>query len=148
MTLREWVAQHPDEIISEDASRTAVAPLLAVIAREITDAEGVPSDDGRLQHAFAACLAAARAALAACGLRIRPSAHHRLAIESLQHTLGLPDSEIRHLDEIRRMRARAVYDQVGIASRGDAQAALAAARGVADRLTTWLAHEHPDISPK
>jgi len=68
MTLREWVAQHPDEIISEDASRTAVAPLLAVIAREITDAEGVPSDDGRLQHAFAACLAAARAALAAYGL--------------------------------------------------------------------------------
>ena len=80
MTLSDWAAQHRDEIIAEDASRAAVTPLLAVIGREITDAEGVPSDDGRLEHALAACLAAALAALAACGAqalldgaaRIRP----------------------------------------------------------------------------
>jgi len=148
MTLSEWAAQHRDEIIAEDASRAAVAPLLAVVAREITDAEGVPSDDGRLEHAFAACLAAARAALAACGYRLRSSAHHYLAIESLQYTIGLIDSEISQLQKLRRMRARAMYDQVGIASREDAKAALAAARAVADRLTAWLSAEHPDLLPK
>jgi len=145
MTLSEWAAQHRDEIIAEDASRVAVAPLMAVVAREITDAEGVPSDDGRVEHAYAACLAAARAALAACGYRLRSSAHHYLAIESLQYTIGLTDSEISQLQKFRRMRARAMYDQVGIASREDAQAALAAARRLRERLTTWLTQEHPEV---
>jgi hypothetical protein len=52
MTLREWAAQRPDEVIPEAANRASVPALLAVLAREITDAEGVPSDDGRLEHSF------------------------------------------------------------------------------------------------
>jgi len=148
MTLSDWAAQHRDEIIAEDANRAAVAPLLAVVAREITDAEAVPSDDGRLVIAFAACLAAARAALAACGYRLRASAHHYLAVESLRYTIGLSDNEVSELQKLRRMRARAMYDQVGIASREDAQAALAAARALADRVTTWLMREHPELSLK
>jgi hypothetical protein len=146
MTLSEWAAQHRDEVIAEDATRTAIAPLLAVIAREITDAEGVPSDDGRLEHAFTACLTVARMALVACGYRLRSTAHHYLAIESLQYTLGLTEAEVSQLQRLRRMRARAMYEQVGIASREDAQAALAAARAVAARLNEWLAREHPDKS--
>ena len=117
MTLSEWAAQHPDEIIAEDASRAAVPSLVAVVAREVADAAGVPSDDGRLEHAFAACVTAARAALAACGYRIRSSAHLYLAIESLEYTLGIPRDEVHRLQTDRRMRARAMYDQVGIASR-------------------------------
>ena len=148
MTLREWAAQHPEEIITEEASRTAVPALVAVVAREIADAEGVPSDDGRLEHAFAACVAAARAALCACGYRIRSRAHHYLAIESLQYTLGLCSEELHRLQTYRRMRARTMYDQVGIASREDAQAALAAAKAVASRLTAWLAQEHSDLLPR
>lgn len=148
MTLTEWAAQHPDEIIPEDASRVAVPSLVAVVAREVADAEGVPSDDGRLEHAFAACVAAARAALAACGYRVRSSAHHYLAIESLEYTIGLPRSEVRQLQTYRQMRARAMYDQVGIASREDAQAALTTARALADRLNAWLFQEHPDLLPK
>jgi hypothetical protein len=113
MTLSEWAAQHPDEIIAEDASRAEVQSLVAVVGREVADAEGVPSDDGRLEHAFAACVAAA---LAACGHRIRSSAHHYLAMESPQYTVGLRSEEVHRLQTYRRMRARAMYDQVGIAS--------------------------------
>ena len=83
-----------------------------------------------------------------CGYRLRSSAHHYLAIESLQYTIGLSDSEVSELQKLRRMRARAMYDQVGAASREDAQAALEAAKAVAERLTTWLVQEHPDLSPK
>ncbi len=145
MTLSEWAAQHRDEVIAEGATRTAIAPLLAVIAREITDAEGVPSDDGRLEHAFTSCLTVARTALVACGYRLRATAHHYLAIESLQYTLGLTEGEVSQLQRLRRMRARAMYDQVGIASREDAEAALTAARGLRDHLSAWLASEHPDL---
>jgi hypothetical protein len=69
-------------------------------------------------------------------------------VESLQHTLGLPDGEVSQLQTLRRMRARAVYDQVGVVSREDAQAALAAARRMRGQLLTWLAREHPDLLPK
>jgi hypothetical protein len=55
MTLSEWVAQHRDEIVAEDAARKATETLTGVIAREIADAESVPSDDGRFEHAVAAC---------------------------------------------------------------------------------------------
>jgi hypothetical protein len=92
--------------------------------------------------------AAARAALAACGYRLRTSAHHYLVVESLEYTIGLSGDEVRRLQTYRRMLARAMYDQVGAASREDAQAALGAAKAVAERLTRWLAREHPDLSPK
>jgi hypothetical protein len=46
------------------------------------------------------------------------------------------------------MRAQAMHDQIGIASREDAQAALAAARALADRLESWLASEHPGLRPE
>jgi hypothetical protein len=148
MNLREWAAQHP-EIIAEAANRTSVTALFSVLAREISDAEGVPSDDGRLEHSFAACLTAARAALAACGYRIRSGGnHHFLAIESLQYTLGLPEGEVSQKQKFRRMRSRAMYDLVGVASYEDAQAALTAARRLREQLTAWLTAEHPDISPQ
>jgi hypothetical protein len=134
--------------VEEAASPQTIALLQPLVSREIADAESVLSDDGRLEHAFAACLAAARAALAACGYRLRTSAHHYLAIESLQYTLGLGEAEVRQLQTYRRMRARAMYDQVGAASREDAEAALGAAKAVAERLTTWLVGEHPDLSPR
>jgi hypothetical protein len=146
MTLSDWAAQHPDEIIAEATSRAGVARLLAVVAREITDAKGVPSDDGRLEHAFAACLAIARAALAACGYRLRSSAHHFLAIESLQHTIGLTESEVTQLQRFRGMRSRAMYEKVGIVTATDAQAALAAAHRLRERLTAWLGEEHPELA--
>jgi hypothetical protein len=148
MTLRDWVAQHRNEVVPEDASRSAVALAVALVDRHIGDAEGVPSDDGRLEHAFAACLASARAALAACGYRLRSSAHHYLAIESLQYTIRLTDDEVSQFQNLRRMRARAMYEQVGVVSSKDAEAALAAARHLRIQLAAWLAREHADLAPQ
>jgi hypothetical protein len=52
---------------------------------------------------------------------------------------------VRQLQTYRQMRARAMYDQVGIASREDAQAALAAAKALADRLNEH-SPEHLNVS--
>ena len=146
MTLSEWAAQHPDEVLVDEVADAAVRSLVAVVARELADAESVRSDDGRLEHAFAACIAAARAALAASGYRLRTTAHHYRAIESLEFTLSVGSQEVHLLQSYRRMRARAMYDQVGAASREDAQAALASARAVAERLTAWLESESDSSS--
>jgi hypothetical protein len=123
--------------------------LLQVAERELGDAASVRSDDGRLEHAFAACLAVAAAALAACGYRVRggASAHHYLLVESLRCTLDLSAGEAQELQDYRMKRSRSRYEQAGVITRTEADAAIAAARRLQARVTTWLAQAHPDLSP-
>jgi hypothetical protein len=99
MRLSDWADQHRKQLREEPPDAAAMRALLAVVDREIGDAQGVPSDDGRLEHAHAACVAAARAALAASGYRLRSgiSGHHGLAVESLLHTVGLRDRDVNEL---------------------------------------------------
>jgi hypothetical protein len=147
MTLREWANQHRGELHDEAPTQQAIADLLAVAEREIGDAESVRSDDGRLQHSFAACLAAANAALLACGFRLRQGAmaHHYLLLDSLQHTVGLAPAEAHELQRYRQKRSRAVYERTGVVTRTEAEAAGAAALRLQERLRSWLAAEHPSL---
>ena len=148
MRLSDWVGQHRSELIEVVPTTAAIGALLAVLEREIRDAAGVPSDDGRLEHAFAACLAVGRAALAASGYRLRSGAsgHHYLALESLILTLKISEDELDQLQGYRRMRSRAMYEQVGIVTATEARMALATAHGLQERLSTWLAQEHLDLT--
>ncbi len=147
MRLSDWVGQHRSEVIEAAPTPAAIGALLAVLDREIRDAAGVPSDDGRLEHAFGACLAVGRAALAASGYRLRSGAsgHHYLALESLIFTLGISAEELDQLQTYRRMRSRAMYEQVGIVTATEARTTLATARRLQERLLTWMALEHPSL---
>ncbi len=135
MTLSEWAEQHRADLQQEPPSAATIRALLQVADREIGDAESVRSDEGRLQHAFGACLAVASAALAASGYRVRKgaSAHHYLLLESLLHTLGLTPGEVNELQDYRKKRSRSAYEQVGVVTRTEADAALLAARGLRER---------------
>jgi DNA-binding transcriptional ArsR family regulator len=44
-------------------------------------------------------------------------------------------------------RSLSVYERAGIVTSTEAEAALAAARRLRDRLSAWLAAEHPGLSP-
>jgi len=148
MKLREWMDQHRNEVLEAAPTRQAIADLIAVTHREIGDAESVRSDDGRLEHAFAACLAAASAALLACGFRLRQGtgAHHYRLIESLEHTLGLTRRETQELEKYRGKRSRSMYERIGVVTRTEADAALAAARRLRGRVISWLAARHPNLA--
>jgi hypothetical protein len=66
-------------------------------------------------------------------------------IESLECTLGLTPGQIKELQDYRKKRNLSVYERAGIVTSTEAQAALAAARGLRDRLSAWLASEHPGL---
>jgi hypothetical protein len=140
MNLSEWVKQHRDGLRQEAPAAEVIVNLRAVAEREIADAESVLSDDGRLEHAHAACLALANAALAACGYRVRSGAsgHHFLTLDSLQYTLNLSEERVGELQEFRRKRSRSMYEQVGVVTNTEAGAALAAARQLSDEFERWL----------
>lgn len=148
MTLHEWADQHRDDLRQETPRAAAIRALLQVADRELRDAESVWSDDGRLEHAFAACLAVAALALAASGYRVRQgaSAHHYLLVESLHHTLKLTPAEVKELQDYRKKRSRSMYEQVEVVTKTEADAALTAAQQLRDRSAMWLAQEHPDLS--
>ena len=148
MTLSEWVAQHPDAVRAQPPRADAVAALWNVVARELRDAESVWSDDGRLEHAFAACLGVAAVALAARGYRLRHGAlaHHYLLVSSLEHTLGLSADEVEALDAFRRKRGRARYERVGLVTRTEADSALLTARALRARCADWMAETCPDLA--
>jgi len=148
MTLDEWVEQHRADLKREEPSGAVVADLAMVADREIGDAETVRSDDGGLEHAFAACLAIAGAALAASGYRVRHGApaHHYLLIDSLEHTLELAPAEVQELQDYRKKRGRSMYETVGLVTATEARSSRAAARRLRERLASWLAQKHPDLT--
>lgn len=150
MTLNEWADLHRSDLVAEPPKRGLIAELCAVADREIRDAETVESSDGRLGHAHTACLTVAAAALAASGYRTRHGslAHHWRLIESLEYTLGLTPGQVKELQDYRKKRSLSVYERAGVVAPGEADAALAAARRLRDRLSAWLAAEHPDLLPK
>jgi len=148
MTLDEWIAQHRNDLREDEPRPETIRVLLEVADRELRDAESVWSDDGRLEHAFASCLAVASAALATCGCRLRkgaPSHHYRL-LESLVFTLGLSPKDVQELQEFRKKRSRSMYEQVGVVTRTEADAAVASARHLRGEVVAWLAREHPDLT--
>lgn len=148
MKLREWAEQHGDDLKREQPRAPAMADLLAVAAREIGDAESVLSDDGRLEHAPAACLAIAAATLAASGYRTRHGApsHHHLLIESLQYTVGVTSAEENELQLYRQKRSRSMYKKVALVTETEARAALNAAKRLKEQATAWLTREHPGLA--
>jgi len=145
MTLAQWAEQHRDEVRQEGPDPAAVRARLRVLARHLRDASRVDTDDGRFEQAFAACLAAADAALAAAGYRVASPAHHYRAVESLAYTLGLEEGRVRELDRYRRKRAAVVYQDTGLVTPQEAESALAIARALQQQLLAWLADKHPEI---
>jgi hypothetical protein len=106
MNLEQWVQNNQDELKPENPNTSAIKELISVAEREITDAKSVSSSEGKLTHAYAACLSIGRAALAVCGFRIRGGArsHHYKSIASLEYTIGLTAEEVRAIQNYRQAR--------------------------------------------
>lgn len=106
-----WLQRH-------DAAEDEIANLLAIVDREIQDAD-VPglSLDAQLGMLYNAALKLADVALRLRGYRAhRDNAHYR-TIASLPMTLG-PDwvDSAGFIDHIRVLRHRSDYESVGVAS--------------------------------
>jgi hypothetical protein len=124
-----------------------VTAILALADRDLEQSQ-IPglSADWQLGTAYNAALQCARAALAACGYRVRrrPGQHY-WTIRSLEFTIGLDAATVDVLDGFRRKRHAAEYERPGCVSVGEANQMLAMARTLRADVQAWLAAHHPAL---
>ncbi len=148
MTLEQWVQNNLDDLNSERPDPSAIKELISVAEREITDAESVISAEGKLTHAYMACLSIGRAALAVCGYRIRGGAksHHFKGVASLEYTVGLPSEEVSEIQNYRQARHQSIYDFASVVSESKAHCALKTAESLLKKFREWMKANHPEFS--
>lgn len=148
MTLEQWVQNNLDDLNSERPDTSAIKELISVTEREITDAESVISAEGKLTHAYMACLSIARAALAVCGYRIRGGAksHHYKGVASLEYTVGLSSEEVSEIQNYRQARHQSIYDFASVVSESKADCALKTAESLLKKFREWMKANHPEFS--
>lgn len=117
-------------------------------ARELADAAVLGlSSDGSFEHAYAAALTLATAAVRAEGLRIHGPDHHRLTFDALREISdGRWRDLARYLQHCRSRRNRAVYDTTGAASAAEAEELRDQAVRFKADLEGWLGREHRDLT--
>ncbi len=135
MNLQHWVQNNLDDLTSTLPDKDEAEELIRVAEREITDAGSVFSSEGKLTHAYAACLCVGRAALVLSGYRVRSGvkSHHYKAIESLEFTVGLTPDKVREIQHYRQTRHQSIYDHADTVSVGTAESALCSCRRVTEQ---------------
>ena len=116
MTLHEW--EENGWLKRHEASPGEIENLLGIVERELRDAtvEGI-SLDAKLGMLYNATLKLADVALRRAGYRATGSRHHYYVSNSIPLTMGDEwTRETRFLAEIQKLRHRADYESVGVAT--------------------------------
>ncbi|MCO6459749.1 MAG: hypothetical protein J5I93_31030 [Pirellulaceae bacterium] len=148
MSLEQWYRN--GWLQQAEATAAELQRLLRVVDRDLGDAQaGGLSADGKFQHAYDAALQLCTVALRAAGYRVRKGqGHHKYGIDSLRFTLGVEWSETAdYIERSSRLRAQAVYEQIGVVSQQDAEELLQAAKQLRGGVLNWLKATHPDLLP-
>jgi len=92
----------------------------------------------RLELAYYAILDCALLALRVEGYRTKSErGHHRVALQTLEETVGASSSDIDYYFELARIRSASLYGATPI-SESDAREALEAARELAEKVNAWV----------
>jgi len=144
MSLTTWLENR--WLVEHESSPQEAAGLLAVVDRDLADAEieGL-SADRRLEIAYNAALQLAILALAAEGYRAARDKSHMYSILSLQYTVGVEPSIVDNLDAVRRKRHKTNYERAGTVSHSEAEEVRELASDLRERVLSWLRAEHPEL---
>ena len=147
MSLRQW--RENGWLADHRTSPEEIRNLFDIAARDIRDAQsGALSTDNRFHLAYNAALQLAIAALSAEGYRpAKGQSHHLRAIESLRFTVVPPPELVDQFDVFRAKRHRGLYDLAGAVSDVEADAMIALAKELRNRVMEWLRKAHPDLVP-
>lgn len=123
--------------------------LLAIVDRDLHDAQGGISPDWRFGIAYNAALKLCTILLYAEGYRPERTLQHYRTIQSLPIILGeARKQDAEYLDTCRAKRNRIEYDYVGGASDDDADELLAFTRSLREDTLAWLRTRHSELLPK
>ncbi len=128
-------------------SKEEVANLLAIVDRDIKDAEGGrTSPDRAFAIAYNAALQLANLVLGCAGYRSHGLARHATAFAALAAVLGEAEEERgQYFDDCRVKRNALEYDSAGRVSEAQAKELLRQAKEFRSVVLAWLAEHHPGL---
>lgn len=145
MSLKQWADN--GWLKPHQTSREEIGNLLAIVDRDLEDAEGGISLDWRFNIAYNAALKLCTILLYAKGYRPAHGLQHYRTIAALPLILGHhKKTDTEYLNACRMKRHTAEYDRAGVASEQDAKELLEFTRGLKDEVEVWLEREHPELA--
>ena len=146
MSLKRWLDN--GWLRPHTTGREEVRNLLAIVERDLQDAQGGISPDWRFGIAYNAALKLCTILLYAEGYRPERTLQHYRTIQCLPLILGEDrKNDAEYLDACRSKRNRVEYDYVGGASEDDAEELLAFTRALREDVLSWLRARHPEYIP-
>lgn len=146
-TLQQWAAN--GWLRPHRPSAQEIAGLLAIVDRDLVDAEGTISPDWRFGIAYNAALKLCAVLLHASGYRPEKTLQHYRTLMALPVVLGpARRDDAEYLDACRTKRNTVEYEQVGGATDDDADELIAFARNLRGAVVDWLAKHHPTLLSK
>ncbi|HEX5435363.1 MAG TPA: DNA-binding protein [Candidatus Angelobacter sp.] len=145
MSLEKWLEY--GWLKREPTSRDEIRGLLAIVVRDLKDANvAAISDDRRFEAGFNAARTLANAALRASGYRTSTQpGHHQKTIESLELTIQADTGLINRLRAFSRKRNAASYDSAGTVSKQELEAVIKTAAELESKVMSWLQKNHPEL---
>jgi hypothetical protein len=147
MSLQDWA--NNGWLRAHQSSVQEIADLLAIVARDLADAEGDISADWRFGIAYNAALKLCTILLHASGYRPEKTLQHYRSIAALPEILGQKwQDEADYLETCRRKRNTAEYDRADVATEQDAVELVEFCHELRQEVLEWLDENHPALAPK
>jgi len=146
MSLQSWVSN--GWLRAHQCSPQEIRELLAMVDRDLADAEGDISNDWRFGIAYNAALKLCTILLHASGYRPEKTLQHYRTITALPLILGAQhQSDVDYLDTCRMKRNTVEYDRVGGATGEDVHELVEFTKGLRKEVLEWVRQNHPQLRP-
>jgi len=144
MSLEQWA--NNGWLRSHKTSAREIADLLAIVDRDLKDAEGDISADWQFGIAYNAALKLCTILLHASGYRPEKSLAHYRTLAALPLILGeRHKDDANYLDTCRTKRNTAEYDRADVTTQEDAGELIDFARELRSKVIDWLRKNHPTL---
>src|SRR6266704_5597146 len=137
MSLQQWA--NNGWLRPHQSSPREIQDLLAIVRRDLADAEGNISADWRFGIAYNAALKLCTILLPASGYRPEKALQHFRTLQALPLILGADrKADAEYLDACRIKRNTVEYDRAGAATRKDADELIEFTRELQKTVCDWL----------
>jgi len=144
MSLKQW--QEHGWIRPHKTSPQEIAGLLAIVERDLADAQGQISSDWKFGIAYNAALKLCSILMYASGYRPERNAAHQRTLSVLPLVLGNHHkTDADYLEACRVKRNTVEYDMAGAATEADASELREFVVQLSDDVDEWLRENHPEL---
>lgn len=145
MSLRQWASN--GWLRPHKTSPKEIQDLLAIVKRDLADAEADISADWQFGIAYNAALKLCTILMYAAGYQPEKTLQHYRTLQALPLILGAErKSDSDYLDACRIKRNTVEYDYTGAATRRDAKELVEFTKALRKDVIAWLEREHIELT--